>query len=181
MLISQTRVFLRVLEYYQGILFLTTNRNGKMDEAFQSRVHISLYYPTLFEKSAIDSFRENIALIKKGKVNPIRIKEHEIKSFAKDHHNYSEPRTRWNSRQIRNAFHIEIVLAENEAVEKSEKSNKKGDKKVVAVREPLSVDYVISGAGNPTSGGFFPIYKASQFLSTALRSSQAIITFYYPK
>jgi hypothetical protein len=37
-------VFLRVLEYYSGILFLTTNRVGIMDEAFKSRIHVSLYY-----------------------------------------------------------------------------------------------------------------------------------------
>ena len=40
-------VFLRVLEYYEGILFLTTNRVGISDEAFKSRIHISLYYPPL--------------------------------------------------------------------------------------------------------------------------------------
>ncbi len=51
----------------------------------------------------------------------------------------------------------------------------------VAVEKPLSVDYVISGAGKPTSGGVFPIYKASQLLFAKLRSSQAIITFHYPK
>lgn len=36
-------VFLRMLEYYKGILFLTTNRIGTFDEAFKSRIHISLF------------------------------------------------------------------------------------------------------------------------------------------
>jgi hypothetical protein len=40
-------VFLRQLEYYQGILFLTTNRVKVFDEAFQSRIHISLHYQDL--------------------------------------------------------------------------------------------------------------------------------------
>ena len=40
-------VFLRTLEYYSGILFLTTNRVGALDPAFKSRIHISLYYPNL--------------------------------------------------------------------------------------------------------------------------------------
>jgi SpoVK/Ycf46/Vps4 family AAA+-type ATPase len=35
-------VFLRELEYFDGILFLTTNRPGQLDEAFQSRIHITL-------------------------------------------------------------------------------------------------------------------------------------------
>lgn len=39
--------FLRVLEYYSGILFLTTNRVGNLDGAFNSRLHVSLYCPPL--------------------------------------------------------------------------------------------------------------------------------------
>ncbi|ORY62356.1 uncharacterized protein BCR38DRAFT_346458, partial [Pseudomassariella vexata] len=36
-------LFLRVLEYYNGILFLTTDRVGTLDEAFKLRVHLSLW------------------------------------------------------------------------------------------------------------------------------------------
>lgn len=37
-------VFLRVLEYYTGILFLTTNRVATFDDAFKSRIHVPLRY-----------------------------------------------------------------------------------------------------------------------------------------
>jgi ATPase family associated with various cellular activities (AAA) len=40
-------IFLRVLEYYEGILFLTTNRVSNIDDAFHSRIHISMQYPSL--------------------------------------------------------------------------------------------------------------------------------------
>ncbi|GFF67545.1 hypothetical protein IFM47457_01756 [Aspergillus lentulus] len=40
-------VFLRVLEYYDGILILTSNRVGTFDEAFKSRIQVSLHYPNL--------------------------------------------------------------------------------------------------------------------------------------
>ena len=40
-------VFLRMLEYYRGILFLTTNRLGTMDIAFQSRISIAIKYREL--------------------------------------------------------------------------------------------------------------------------------------
>ncbi|CAG8981389.1 hypothetical protein HYALB_00009601 [Hymenoscyphus albidus] len=40
-------IFLRQLEYYQGILILTTNRIGDCDPSFESRIHISLNYPDL--------------------------------------------------------------------------------------------------------------------------------------
>ncbi|KAK7436711.1 hypothetical protein VKT23_018965 [Stygiomarasmius scandens] len=37
-------VFLRQLEYYPGILFLTSNRANLFDPAIQARIHVSLYY-----------------------------------------------------------------------------------------------------------------------------------------
>ncbi|KAK7992945.1 ATP-dependent zinc metalloprotease FtsH, partial [Apiospora saccharicola] len=40
-------IFLRVLEFYQGILFLTTNRVAAFDIAIMSRVHIAINYPAL--------------------------------------------------------------------------------------------------------------------------------------
>lgn len=44
-------IFLRVLEYYEGLLFLTTNRIDNIDAAFQSRIHISMAYPDLTVES----------------------------------------------------------------------------------------------------------------------------------
>ena len=44
-------VFLRMLEYYEGILFLTTNRVDNIDAAFQSRIHISMEYQELSTSS----------------------------------------------------------------------------------------------------------------------------------
>lgn len=44
-------IFLRVLEYYEGLLFLTTNRVDNIDQAFQSRIHVSLAYPDLTPES----------------------------------------------------------------------------------------------------------------------------------
>ena len=40
-------IFLHLLEYYGGILFLTTNRVDNVDTAFQSRTHISMQYDNL--------------------------------------------------------------------------------------------------------------------------------------
>ncbi|GAB1737338.1 hypothetical protein NU219Hw_g1262t1 [Hortaea werneckii] len=44
-------IFLRLLEYFQGILFLTTNRVDTFDEAFQSRIHLPLRYGDLSAKA----------------------------------------------------------------------------------------------------------------------------------
>lgn len=40
-------IFLRVVEHYQGITFLTANQVETFDPAFESRIHISLEYPEL--------------------------------------------------------------------------------------------------------------------------------------
>jgi len=40
-------VFLRALEYYEGILILTTNRVGSFDGAFKSRIQLALRYEKL--------------------------------------------------------------------------------------------------------------------------------------
>ncbi|KAI3320472.1 hypothetical protein HD806DRAFT_234015 [Xylariaceae sp. AK1471] len=44
---SLVSVFLRVLEYYEGILILTSNRVDNIDEAFKSRIHFALTYDRL--------------------------------------------------------------------------------------------------------------------------------------
>ncbi|KAK3694192.1 ATPase [Podospora appendiculata] len=44
-------IFLRTLEYYEGIMFMTTNRVDNIDLAFQSRIHVSLEYPDLTVES----------------------------------------------------------------------------------------------------------------------------------
>ncbi|OCK72941.1 P-loop containing nucleoside triphosphate hydrolase protein [Lepidopterella palustris CBS 459.81] len=42
-------VFLRQLEYFQGVMFLTTNRVSSFDEAIQNRIHFALKYNDLNE------------------------------------------------------------------------------------------------------------------------------------
>ncbi|EXL90487.1 hypothetical protein NOF04DRAFT_20586 [Fusarium oxysporum II5] len=122
---SLVSVFLRILEYYKGILFLTTNRVGRMDEAFRSRVHVSLYYPPLDEKSTLDIFKINIQRTQKRMGDKMKIDNVSIEEFAYDHFQGNHQRVRWNGRQIRNAFHIAVALAENEAINKANRKEKK--------------------------------------------------------
>ncbi|KAK7417429.1 hypothetical protein QQX98_004548 [Neonectria punicea] len=109
--------FLRVLEYYAGILFLTTNRVGDFDEAFTSRIHISLYYPELNSDKTVEVFNINMELIEERfarNKRRIAIDKLKIGSFASNH--FAEyPHARWNGRQIRNACQTALALAEFEA------------------------------------------------------------------
>jgi ATP-dependent 26S proteasome regulatory subunit len=88
-------VFLRVLEYYDGILILTTNRIGTFDEAFKSRVQLALHFPTLDESGRRGVWR-NFAksLSEKGHIDPEEIDQN-LDQLAK--HNL-------NGRQIRNVI-----------------------------------------------------------------------------
>lgn len=106
-------MFLRVLDRHTGVLFLTTNRVGAFDEAFRSRIHLSLYYPPLSEALSIKVWKVAMSQTRKRE-RSIRIKEEEILEFAVEHYNVAE-HCRWNGRQIRNAFQIAIALAENDA------------------------------------------------------------------
>ena len=36
-----------MLEYYRGVLFLTTNRVSVLDKALESRIHLKISYPNL--------------------------------------------------------------------------------------------------------------------------------------
>lgn len=40
-------VFLRTLEYFRGIMFLTTNRVKEFDDAIRGRISVALYYGPL--------------------------------------------------------------------------------------------------------------------------------------
>ncbi|KAF1973001.1 hypothetical protein BU23DRAFT_599204 [Bimuria novae-zelandiae CBS 107.79] len=114
-------VFLRLMEYYSGILFLTTNRVGDFDEAFTSRIHVSLYYPELNEDTTVRVFELNMDMIEerfetKGRI--IKIDRMKIGSFAARYF-ADHPHARWNGRHIHNACQTALALAEFEAQDKS--------------------------------------------------------------
>jgi AAA+ superfamily predicted ATPase len=96
-------IFLRELEYFDGILFLTTNRPGDIDEAFQSRIHVSIGLKALnleerrqvwavFIKDMLLSDKEKRALL-----------EYVTQNFDGD---------KLNGRQIRNAVRTSLALAQ---------------------------------------------------------------------
>lgn len=111
-------MFLRILEYYRGILILTTNRVGAFDEAFKSRIHLPLYYPVLNREQTLSIWRMNLARVRQRKHENITIDEKDIENFAEKHFDYHSNRSGpWNGRQIRNAIQTAIAMAEYEAVD----------------------------------------------------------------
>jgi hypothetical protein len=111
------KVFLRILESYSGIMFLTANRVGDLDKAFASRVHMSLYYPQLDLDSTIAVFNLNITRIRRrfGETNRrLNVEEVPITAFMAEYWRLY-PKARWNGRQIRNTCQAALALAELEA------------------------------------------------------------------
>ncbi|KAG7090338.1 hypothetical protein E1B28_009458 [Marasmius oreades] len=60
---AMVAVFLRHVEYYRGILFLTTNRVKAFDEAFLSRIHVALHFTDLPIESKIKIWTAFIAKV----------------------------------------------------------------------------------------------------------------------
>ncbi|KAF2751847.1 ATPase [Sporormia fimetaria CBS 119925] len=96
-------IFLRVLEYYEGILFLTTNRISNIDAAFQSRIHVSLSYPDLTPTSRRQIWENFLRLTdpeRKGGLGEWG--DEELQELAK---------VELNGRQIKNVLKSAALLA----------------------------------------------------------------------
>ena len=122
---SLVSVFLRILEHFTGVLFLTTNRVGAFDEAFKSRIHIKLYYPPLDAERTLSLWRMNLERLEEKKQRrneSMLFKENEIIAYAQSHYTQTSLRgANWNGRQIRNAFQTASALAEYEARENNKR------------------------------------------------------------
>ena len=126
---TKTTVFLRVLEYYRGILFLTTNQIAQFDIAVQSRVHIALKYEELTKKQTKDIFMDFLSQYNEKGV---------VKGFNK-FENYVAGelhRKKFDGRQIRNI----ITCAMGYARSRDEKMSLDDVKHIVAYMEDFKDD-----------------------------------------
>jgi hypothetical protein len=99
-------IFLRVLEYFEGTMFLTTNRVQTFDQAFQSRIHISLDYQEL----SINSRRTVWSNFLESSPQEHCITNKELDELA---------RMNMNGRQIKNILKIARLLATRKDVKLS--------------------------------------------------------------
>lgn len=90
--------FLRALEFYDGILFLTTNRVGSFDDAFISRIHVQLFYPDF-----TDDERQRVWMTFVHKLAKERQDYMRVSMDAKEYIRGTEIKAvKWNGREIRN-------------------------------------------------------------------------------
>ncbi|KAI0111209.1 hypothetical protein GGR51DRAFT_557615 [Nemania sp. FL0031] len=86
-----------ILEYYEGILILTSNRVGTFDEAFKSRIQLALHYPALgpYERLQIwQNFLERLEKLNDSSIDTGDLRDHL----------YDLKEEEMNGRQIRNAI-----------------------------------------------------------------------------
>ncbi|KAI0383042.1 P-loop containing nucleoside triphosphate hydrolase protein [Hypomontagnella monticulosa] len=95
---AMVSVFLRALEYYSGILFLTTNRVNTFDEGFKSRIHVPIRYTDLTFASRLQIWRNLCVRVPGG----VDINEEGLNKLAK--HDF-------NGRQIKNIIKAGESLA----------------------------------------------------------------------
>ncbi|KAJ4418791.1 hypothetical protein N0V82_005356 [Gnomoniopsis sp. IMI 355080] len=103
-----------VSEYYSGILFLTTNRIGVIDEAFKSRIHIVMQYPRIDLSSTLkmwDNIMNRLEQDNEKSDLKIVFDRQALLKYAETHfHQQDSEDKRWNGRQIRNAFQSALAL-----------------------------------------------------------------------
>ena len=88
-------VLLRVLEYYQGIMILTTNRIKSLDVAVQSRIHLAVRYDDLSRNQMYSIFSTILDKFKPKERDRDSILDY-FKQYTEDN------KLKLNGRQIRN-------------------------------------------------------------------------------
>ncbi|KAF7933321.1 hypothetical protein BELL_0129g00190 [Botrytis elliptica] len=94
-------IFLRTLEYYEGILFMTTNRVNNIDPAFKSRIHLSMDFKDL-DKNAREKIWRNFLSRGEDQGHHHQITDVEIGRLADSN---------INGRQIKNVLKTAKLLA----------------------------------------------------------------------
>ncbi|CAG8951356.1 hypothetical protein HYFRA_00007267 [Hymenoscyphus fraxineus] len=111
--------FLRKMEYFSGLLFLTTNRVGHIDEAFMSRVHVVIGFPQLDDIKRREIWQGFLDKMKTETGGKIRLTA-SAKTYIMQ--SWEDLNIKLNGREIRNALQTAIALAEFEAKEDSDYS-----------------------------------------------------------
>lgn len=105
-------IFLRALEYYRGVLFLTTNRVQSFDTAFLSRIHVALHYKNLTNENRERIWTHTFERLARDSDSKVH-----VSAAARDYvlHHADVEALQWNGREIRNAMQTALALAESEA------------------------------------------------------------------
>ncbi|KAJ2992277.1 hypothetical protein NUW58_g2220 [Xylaria curta] len=102
-------VFLRNLEYYDGILILTSNRVATFDEGFRSRIQLAIHYPKLEQAERRRVWENFVNRLDSDPIASLEINVRNIRSNLTELSNFH-----LNGREIRNAINVARPLAKSE-------------------------------------------------------------------
>jgi SpoVK/Ycf46/Vps4 family AAA+-type ATPase len=94
-------IFLRSLEYYQGILLLTTNRIGTFDEAFLSRIDVPIYFGPLDNDQRVKIWGTFFSKLERERQGKIRVSQ-DVRYYVKEDRDLLK--LKWNGREIRSGL-----------------------------------------------------------------------------
>lgn len=109
MVLTFALVLLRVLEYYRGILILTTNRIRSFDIAVQSRINLAIQFENLKEKQKIAIFDNLINRIPEKYIE----NKSSLRRYLQDNDEAASKFDDLNGRQVRNVVFSAASLAGN--------------------------------------------------------------------
>ncbi|KAL9606931.1 MAG: hypothetical protein Q9167_008104 [Letrouitia subvulpina] len=115
---SIVSIFLRRMEFFRGIVFLTTNRVGQIDDAFISRVSAVLQYNHLTDDTRKKIWQGFFKKLEHESAIPGAKKvivDKYAQKFVQNDHEVRE--LQWNGREIRNTLQTAISLASYKALE----------------------------------------------------------------
>lgn len=92
-------IFLKLLEYHQGVMFLTTNRVNDFDPAFYSRISVALRYDALDREARAQVWRNLLDAAGVTHVDEHTLSVHDL-----------------NGRQIKNVVRISNILAKEQGL-----------------------------------------------------------------
>ncbi|KAK4246010.1 hypothetical protein C7999DRAFT_33565 [Corynascus novoguineensis] len=119
---SLVSVFLREIEYYQGILFLTSNRVGKFDDAIISRIHVVIHYNGLNSESRAQIWNLFFDKLEKERRSTIKI-ENSAKRYVLENKRMNSSADRTSP----GAFQTAVALAEYRFFTKPEAEKEEGE------------------------------------------------------
>jgi SpoVK/Ycf46/Vps4 family AAA+-type ATPase len=93
-------VFLRLLDYFSGLIFFTTNRSNVLDKAILSRVSLKIKYEELSESTQLEVWRSKL-----------------IDANATIDSINNLPKLNLNGRQIKNTIRVAKVVYGNQLIE----------------------------------------------------------------
>ncbi|OBT42291.1 hypothetical protein VE00_06372 [Pseudogymnoascus sp. WSF 3629] len=96
-------IFLKKLEYYRGVMFLTSNRISDFDPAFESRIHLTVHYPALDTDSRLHIWK---TFVRMGNSDS-RLSDKDLATLAENE---------INGRQIKNIIKTGRLLSKQQKV-----------------------------------------------------------------